>query len=387
MMTFPAEPIEAAFRQNFAEKGELGAGLSVWEGETEVVSVTGGFTTRDRDLAWHRDTLVPVWSATKGPAAVATLLALHENGFPLHAPVAELWPELRAARDSALSFAAMIGHQAGLPALAAKSTPPIFQHSELASALEAQEPFWEPGRGHGYHARTIGVLMDEIVRRATGGMTLGRFWRDRVADPLGIDVYIGSLKPTELDRIATIYPPRILSPAEEERPFYRSLRETGSLAQLAFSTPRGLPRIGDINRTEFLLAGLPALGGVATASGLGKFYAVLANGGVWRGVRRFPEEIVSLLSQPLSSGKDQVLLLPTAFSAGFMLDPSASHGEGKLRSLFGPSPRAFGQPGAGGSHAFADPDRGVAFAYVMNQMEGGILPNDKSLDLVRILYS
>ena len=144
--------------------------------------------------------------------------------------------------------------------------------------------------------------------------------------------------------------------------------------------------LSDINKLEFLQAGLPALGGVGTARGLAKFYQILAHGGVLDGVAVLPAQVVEMVRTLQCSGDDQTLMMPTSFTAGFMRDPLNTTG-GKQRTIFGPSPRAFGQPGAGGSHAFADPDTGISFAYVMNQMEAGILPNRKSLDLVEQVYA
>jgi CubicO group peptidase (beta-lactamase class C family) len=133
-------------------------------------------------------------------------------------------------------------------------------------------------------------------------------------------------------------------------------------------------------------AGYSAFGGIGTASALAKFYAMLAAGGELEGRQYFSPETLRLLTRPLTQGLDQVLLIETAFSAGFMQDPLDPEGH-KHRAIFGPSTRAFGQPGAGGSHAFADPESGLSFAYVMNQMEPGVLPNEKSLRLIEAAYA
>jgi CubicO group peptidase (beta-lactamase class C family) len=144
--------------------------------------------------------------------------------------------------------------------------------------------------------------------------------------------------------------------------------------------------LSDINKLEFLQAGRPALGGVGTARALAKFYQILASGGVLDGVAMLPSRVVEMARTLQACGEDRTLMMPTSFTAGFMRDPLDAAGE-KRRTIFGPSPRAFGQPGAGGNHAFADPDNGLSFAYVMNQMEAGILPNRKSLDLVGQVYA
>lgn len=379
------EALEERFQRNFAEFGELGASVSVWKDGNEIVSLHHGWKDPRREQAWAADTLVPVWSATKGPAAIAFLLALEGARLSPHDPVETVWPELLAARGGGLSFAQLLSHQAGLPALSGENRPHVLSHAEVVAALERQPPWWTPGEGHGYHPRTIGYLLDEVVRRVAG-MSLGRFWNTRLAETLGLDLWIGDLPARVLDRLATMVPPKVQRPTEEELPFYRELGRADSLALAAFASPSGMRGLGEINRLEYLQAGLPAFGGVATARALAKFYQILARDGELDGVQMLPTRVVRLAATPQVSGKDRTLLLETSFTGGFKTDPLDRAGR-KARSLFGPSLKAFGQPGAGGSHAFADPESGLSFAYVMNQMETGILPNRKSLDLVELVYA
>ncbi len=372
------DSIEARFRENFEKQGELGAAISIWKDGEEILSLADGWTTREKTTLWTTDTLVPVWSATKGPAAVATLLALQfEAKLSPHEKVSTLWPELLAARKSDLTFAQLLAHQSGLSALSPENRPHILDRKAVCRALENQQPFWKPGTAHGYHPRTIGFLLDEIVRRATGGISLGRYWSKKIANPLDIDFHIGNLTEDTINRLATIYPPSLKHPAEEEIPFYRALGETKpeSASLAAFSSPSGLARLSDINKLEFLQPGIPSLGGVGSARSLAKFYSSLIT-----------NKKRVLFTNTISSENDITLLLPTRFSAGFMLDPIVKNGT-KCRQIFGPSKTAFGQPGAGGCHAFADPENGLSFAYVMNQMEPGILPNEKALGIVSALYT
>lgn len=383
-MTSPAA-IESYFRENFEDRNELGASVSVWKDGEEIHSLSDGWTTRERDTEWTADTLIPVWSATKGPAAITTLLALHDAGISPHDKVSTLWPELKAARDSDLTFIQLLSHQSGLCALSPENRANILDRRSVCRALEIQEPLWKPGTAHGYHPRTIGFLLDEIVRRASGGTPLGRYWSEKIAAPLQIDFWIGNLTKDAINRLATIYSPSLKKPAEEEIPFYRALGENSpeSTSLAAFSSPAGMLALSDINKLEFLQAGIPSLGGVGSAKALAKFYSTLI---INDKDLVIPNSIKRLLSKPVTSGDDLTLLLPTSFSAGLMQDPLDADGN-KSRHIFGPSKTAFGQPGAGGSHAFADPENGISFAYVMNRMEPGILPNEKSLGLVSALYN
>jgi len=369
-MTNPA--LQAAFDANFQERGEIGAAVSIWRGEEEIVSLSGGFRDRERTQPWTPDTLIPIWSATKGVAALCALTALDEAGHDLEEPVASVWPELAGP-----SFAQLLSHQAGLAAL--EDPPAMDDYPAVIRALEqtARNPNWSLGSGHGYHPRTFGFLADELVRRLSGAESLPRYWRERFVGPLKLDLWLG-LPPSEDHRVAEIIAARAstLTPQNE---FYRAFANPDSLSRRAFASPRGGNAVADLRRPENWRPGYPSMGGLASARGLARFYALFTQDGILSGtVRRWAETLQV-------SGPDQVLLTGTAFSAGFMKDPVDETGR-KLREIHGPSLRAFGHPGAGGSHAFADPEHGLSFAYVMNQMELGVLPNEKSVSLVRALY-
>lgn len=379
------DAIRERFHQNFEERGELGASVSIWRDGTEILSLDHGWQAPDKNQIWTADTIAPVFSATKGPAAVAFLLALEEARISPQDAVTRVWPELRAARESSLTFLQLLSHQSGLAALSPDNRPSILDHAAVAAALAKQDPFWEPGDAHGYHPRTLGYLLDEIVRRVSGGTSLGKFWNTRIAAPLALDFWIGDFPARVLDRLATIVPPKVQRPVEEELPFYRELIRPDSLSAAAFASPTGMRTLGEINRLDILQSGLPALGGIGSARALAGFYAILGSGGKRDGVQVLPERVVRAARELQVAGTDQTLLLETAFTGGFQRDPVNASGN-KTRSTFGPSFEAFGQPGAGGSHAYADPENGIAFAYVMNQMESGLFPNRKSLDLVDLLY-
>ena len=370
--------LTSAFEHNFAARGEIGASLSVWLHGREVVSLHKGARTRDEVDTWHDDTLVPVWSATKGPAALALLLALHDVGLSPDSPVQSVWPELRAR----CSFGQLLSHQAALPTIDEK--PSIFDHPAVADALARQSPFWEPGTAHGYHPRTFGFLIDECARRLSGGQSIGAILANRITIPIDAHFWIG-LPVSEHHRVARLYPGKAKPAASpDEAAFFAAFTSQDSLTRRAFASPAGLHAVGDMNLPAAWTAALPAQGGVGSARGLAKIYSLLASGGSWNGRQLIPPAVLSWASQPLANGHDKVLLMPTRFSAGFMMNPLAPDGT-TLHHRFGPNPRAFGHPGAGGSLAFADPDRGLAFAYVMNQMEQGVMPNAKSLTLIDAL--
>ena len=371
------------FAQNFLLRGELGASVSVWKNGTEILSLADGFCDRQKTRPWTESTLALFWSATKGPAAACVLHALQEKSIPIETRVAELWPEFAAAGKEEITIGELLSHRAGLPALA--SDVQVYDHEAVSAALARQAPMITPGCRHGYHPRTFGFLLDELVRRTTG-LSLSTYWLDHFATPLGLDLWIG-LPESELHRVSPLYAPRLDSAETSVQPntFLDAFLNPNSLTFRAFSTPRGLQTVRSMNSPEAQTASFPGFGGIGNSRSLAQFYAMLANHGEFGGKRYFQETALDWMSTTLTNGQDGVLLMETAFSAGFMKDPTDPAGK-KSRSIFGPSLRAFGQPGAGGSVAFADPEHGLAFAYVMNQMEPGVLPGEKAMSLIEALY-
>ena len=211
------------------------------------------------------------------------------------------------------------------------------------------------------------------MRRLTG-KSLGAFWNERFSGPLDLDLWIG-LPESAIGRVARLYPGKA-SPSDFEEGFYREFNRAGSITQRAFGSPRGLRSVQEMNDPKAWQAG-----GVGTASALAKFYQVLL--GHLPGP--LSPEILAVMRRRRIQGDDRVLIKPTAFGVGCQLDPLDAT-DRKLRTLYGPSPEGFGHPGAGGSHAFGDPDTGISFGYVMNQMELSVMPGRRSTVLVDALY-
>jgi CubicO group peptidase (beta-lactamase class C family) len=254
----------------------------------------------------------------------------------------------------------------------------VLDYAGVIQALEVQPPLWQPGTAHGYEARTFGFLLDELIRRITG-KTLSDYWQENFAGPLEIDFWIG-LPEQENSRVATVYAAKAGKPPQPAQ-FYRDLVTPGTLARKTFTSPYGLNAISDMNDERIRAHPNVSFGGIGSGASLAKFYSMLANGGELDGKTYFSPETIEWMTTTLSDGIDRVFQIPTAFSAGFMKDSRNAE-----RRMFAPSSTSFGHPGAGGSHAFADPENKIAFAYVMNQMEQSVLPNERSLRLVDAIY-
>ena len=390
------QELKPLLEENLEKFGELGAAVSVWHDGKPIIDLHGGFRDAQREHPWTSDTLVLVWSATKGIGSACVLHALQEHKIDIDRRVAEFWPEFAQAGKDKITLGELLSHQAGLCALDQRVD--VLDYDAVIQALAAQPSLWPLGTVHGYHARTFGFLLDELVRRIAG-KTLSHYWREVFAEPLGLDFWIG-LPENENTRVATVYAAKSGKPSEPKQ-FYSDLVTPGTLARKTFTSPYGLHVISKMNDPHIRAQPIVSFGGIGSASALAKFYGMLANGGKLNGQTLFSQETIEWMTTTLADGVDRVFEIPTAFSAGFMKDslqgaalssPPSDNGRiGNRPSLitprlFGPSQTSFGHPGAGGSHAFADPENKIAFAYVMNQMEQSLLPTEKSLRLVDAIY-
>lgn len=371
---FPA--LETAFLNNFENHNEVGASLSLYRHGREILSLHAGKTAHRNGSDWTKDTLVPVFSATKGPATACVLTALHREGLTPAIPVRHLWPRFPLPEAT---VAQLLSHQCGLAAL--DHPVDIHDHRAVIEAINRQTPAWTPPR-HGYHPRMFGPIAEELLRLLTS-TTLGEYWEQNFRRPLGIDFWIG-LPESEFGRVAHLYPGRA-KPGELSAPFYKDYMTEGTYIRRAFTSPVGYLTVQEMNLPDAWTAALPALGGVGTASGLAAFYQACLGTPEKGNIDIVPAEVLPWMTGLQSNGMDELLRTETAFSCGFMKDPLDARGH-KLRHLFGPHLEAFGHPGAGGSIGLADPVTGISFAYAMNQMELGVLPGTKTNNLLAALF-
>ena len=365
------------FAENFSQLGELGASVCIWWRGEQVLDLADGYRDRGHREPWTKNTPVLIWSATKGLASACLIHAAAQHGVELDRKVVDLWPEYGENGKHNTTILHILTHQAGQAALRDPSVS-ILDHDAVVDQLARQEPFWEPGRGHGYHARTYGFLADELVRRITQGTSLSAYFQLIFGQPLKLDLWIG-VPESVANEVAPIFAPRKARAAGSEEPFYQAFSQQDSLTRKAFSTPAGLHTPSLMNNPEVRRHSLPSLGGIGTAAALARFYQTFCSDEI------FSSETIDRIATMQCMGEDAILRIETGFGIGFMKDPLIR--SKKIRRIFGTSLTAFGQPGSGGSLGFCDPENEVAFAYVMNQMEPGILPNAKSLGLIDHFYA
>jgi CubicO group peptidase (beta-lactamase class C family) len=354
------EEVRSEFERNFAERGEIGAAVAAyWRGE-KVVDLWGGRRTPEGDAPWNEDTMVVVMSTTKGLAAMTLAVANARGWLDYDARVAHYWPEFAQNGKAAITVRHLLGHEAGLVLLDEKLTIEKLRDLDyLARMLARQKPAWPPGTRHGYHTMSLGLYMQELIRRVDPAKrTLGRFFHEEIAVPLNLEFYIGLPPAIPDDRLA------VLKTLSRTRAL-RALPNTPRTLLTKILMPSSLLRRSmllsnlDMNDRRSLEVELPAANGVGTARAIARAYSAFVEGGAEIGIT--PETFARVTAPPdVVRPKDELLGIPSYFSLGF-LRPGPD-------VLFGWSPRAFGTPGAGGSFAFADPDARLGYAYVMNKM-------------------
>lgn len=372
------EGVQDAFADNFATLGDIGAAFCLYVTGRKVVDIWGGTADTKAGTAWTDDTLSLMFSTTKGVTAICAHLLAQRGQLDLDAPVVDYWPEFGTEGKSDVRVRDLLSHRAGLPVVDQPLAPDeALAWQPAVRALAAQRPAWEPGTGHGYHAVTFGWLIGEVIRRATG-RSPGVVLADEVAGPLGLDLWIG-LPASQEHRVSRLVPPgaapRVKKVSEEPaEPDGSRLRLIEALRNPASLTSRALsPTTSPLNyNARAVHAGeLPAVNGIGTARALARLYAAAV--GEIDGIRLLSDAAVRDATIEQSNGPDRVLQVDTRFGSGFML-PSP------FQPLLGS--RSFGHAGSGGSLAFADPERDLAFAYVMNRMGRRVANDPRSARLI-----
>jgi CubicO group peptidase (beta-lactamase class C family) len=381
------ERVAEAFQKNFDAKGEVGASVCLTVGGETVVDLWGGTADQKTGAPWMKDTVSIVFSCTKGATALCAHVLASRGKLDLDAPVAGLWPEFAKNGKEHATTRMMLDHSVGVPALRAKvkdSGP--YEWDYMTHMLAEEAPFWEPGTRNGYHGFTFGWTVGEMVRRAAG-VSLGMFFQNEIAKPLGLDFWIGlpeAIEPRVAPIIAYAY-----KAEEAKTPFMIDLATKRDSPAALFYFNVGAWRAGGANTRAGRAAEIGAANGVTNARGLAGMYAPLAIGGA---ALVDGKTLARMGEVSMATHDDATLRIPTRFAPGFMKSM-----DNRKRSvgttLFGPDvdsvimgSAAFGHVGAGGSLGFADPVAGLSFGYTMNRMGPGLLMNERGQALVDAAY-
>lgn len=378
------EPVREAFERNFVENGDIGAGFCLYVDGAKVVDLTGG--VRDTDgTAYDDTTLQLVFSSTKGVTATCAHLLAQRGELDLDAPVADYWPEFSTAGKADIPVRWLLSHQAGLVDVdRAMTVEEALDWTTICDALADSPPLWEPGTGYGYHAVTYGWLVGEVVRRVAG-VDFGEFVRREISEPLGLDLWVG-LPDDEQHRVSPLInsgmpglpaaEPAGDADSQTDAPSLVGMLDMllgeGNLLGRALTAPGGAFTDDQVwNEARVRSAQIPAANGVTNAASLARMYAALVS--EVDGVRLLDADTLERAIAPQVSGPSTVPLLDIPFALGFMTHSPLSP------LLDG---RSFGHYGAGGSLGFADPDRRVAGAYVMNAAQLAIAGDARTLGLL-----
>ena len=361
--------VRDAFARNFSEHAERGGAVAIWHMGEKVVDLWGGWADVARSAAWQRDTLVNVFSVSKALCAIACMRLVDEGRLDLDARVARYWPEFEQGGKQDVTVRQLLSHQAGLPAIR-KPLPDgaALEWDTIVAALAEQEPWWTPGTAHGYHVNSYGFLAGELVRRIDG-RSIGTLLREDVAHPLGADIHIG-LPAGEHHRVSEFQ-----WPGNPDRPELDS--DDALMRWNTYWNPPGFSGSHWVNHPRWREAEVPSTNGHGNARSVARVYSALANSGEIDGVRILSREALAAATQEQVNGHDLINNRPSRFGIGFQLT--------QPERPLGPNPGAFGHFGAGGSLGYCDPQAGIAFGYVTNDM-GPRWQNPRNRALIEALY-
>jgi CubicO group peptidase (beta-lactamase class C family) len=371
------EKLRCAFEDNFAERGEIGAAVTVWVDGDLVVNLWGGSADAAGARPWREDTLAAVYSGTKGLTSTCIHLLADRGEIDINAPVARYWPEFAQAGKESIPISSVMAHRSGVigprKRLSAEET---LDWDRVCDRLAAAHPWWQPGTAQGYHMVSFGFILGEVLRRVTG-RTIGQYLRTEIAEPLGIDVHIG-LPAAEHGRCAEMVDKPFVSEIFSFMPHDAAGLDDHPMAAAAIAADY-IPD-DEVARTDLSLwraMEFPGTNAHVSARGMAAFYNALAS-----------EKLLS------REHMERVRISQGGFDKDVCLGPRvADHGWGlgymlNQRRIAGPNPYTFGHGGSGGSYAFVDLEHRIAYSYVMNRFDATQASADpRSVALVDEVYA
>ena len=363
------EKLASLLHDSVETGADLGGSVALVVDGEMVVDIWSGWADPAQTIPWERDTITNVWSTTKTMTALAALVLVDRGELDIHAPVSRYWPEFAANGKEAVEIRHLMSHTSGVAGWDQPVTvTDIFDPVASVERLAAQAPWWEPGSASGYHGTNQGHLIGEVVRRITG-KSLGTFFADEIAGPLGADFHIG-LDPKHDARVATVVPP---PPMEFD------------LASMDQTSPGFRFFVGPVidpsvcNTLEWRRAEIGAAGGQGNARSVARIQSVVSHGGEVDGVRLLTPATIDLIFEEQSNGVDLCLGIPLRFGVGYALVDTEHF-------PYLPDSKICFWGGWGGSMVINDLERRMTFAYMMNKMEAGIIGGVRSEALIRSVY-
>jgi CubicO group peptidase (beta-lactamase class C family) len=359
----PFEKVREAFSENFSRRKELGGACCIYHEGEKVVDLWGGVRNAETREPWEEDTMVIVFSTTKGMSAMTLALAHSRGWLDYEEHVSTYWPEFAQHGKDSMTVRQLLSHQGGLFAFGERVDRELIADLDrFAVVLARQKPAWEPGSRQAYHAISLGFYEGELLRRVDPQhRSLGQFFQDEFATPLGLEFYIRLPESIPNSRLAVLERPSALK-SILHLPFplmLAALNPRSAIFRALIVNPGSWVSLDD-DRIYARNLEVPSGGGVGTARAIARAYSVFATGGKELGLRADTLEALAAPAVPSAHGFHDVALKgEVEFSLGFM--------KSCKNWKFG-QPGSFGSPGAGGSLGYADPQTKLAYGYVTNRM-------------------
>ncbi|MCS5543734.1 MAG: beta-lactamase family protein [SAR86 cluster bacterium] len=360
--------VEEVFSELYEENREIGSAFAIFKDGKPIINIWAGHQNPEKTKAWTEDTIVTVYSTTKGVAALCIALAVEKGLLDYREKVATYWPEFASKGKKDITVSMLLSHQAGICSPQTKNIKDYYNQKIMATKLAAMQPIWEPGTACGYHSMTFGWLVAELILRVTG-KTIGSFFREEIGNKLDINFFIG-LPESEEDKVAKIIPfEKILDGVNNKKKVKLTVAQEAQR--------NSVNTIGHHNSREWRQAEIPAANGQGSAAGLAKLYSLVTPKDP--SLKILKDETVEKMTETQIEGRDLVLAVSLRWGNGFVLN--------KHKIVYGPVEHSFGHSGYGGSCVFADPKNKIGVSYVMNKMENNFAGDSRSIRLINAAYN